>query len=72
MKAESVEGVIDAGGIESTVSIHPSVFDICGAAGFYFKLSLQDSFCSVRRFSLSATNGAAWQESFRRLLLPIS
>ena len=31
MKAESVEGVIDVGGIESTVSIHPSVFDICGA-----------------------------------------
>ena len=28
MKAESVEGVIDVGGIGSTVSIHPSVFNV--------------------------------------------
>jgi len=30
MKAESVEGVIDVGSIKSTLSVHPSVFDIPG------------------------------------------
>lgn len=32
LKAESVEGAMDVGGIESAVSIHPSVFDILRAS----------------------------------------
>ena len=61
MKAESVEGVIDVGSIESTLSVHPTVFDILTKPvsdnGLRGDTLAQDSVSGPTKSSVSAVSG---------------